>query len=78
MVEVVIVQCILADNKYQQKFEVSYTFRSNKSFTYMLNGEPSNSVFLKSYTADFHNIFITFIDKNGRLLEIEDWFDNKK
>ena len=41
----------------------------------MLNVEPSNSVFLKTYNTEFDEIIIiiTFTDKNGgRLLEIED------
>ena len=48
-VEVVLVQCNLADNKYQQKSEVLYTFIPNKSYAYLLNVEPSNLVFLKTY-----------------------------
>ena len=31
LVEVVLVQCSLVDNKYQQKSEVLYTFTPNKS-----------------------------------------------
>ena len=41
----------------------------------MLNVEPSNSVFLKTYNTEFDEIIIiiTFTDQNGgRLLEIED------
>ena len=48
-VEVVLVQYNLADNKYQQKSEVLYTFIPNKSYAYLLNVEPSNLVFLKTY-----------------------------
>ena len=48
VVEVVLVKCNLVDNKYQQKSEVLYTFRSNKSYTYLLNVEPSSLVFLKT------------------------------
>ena len=45
--EVVLVQCNLVNNQYQQKSEVSYTFTSNKSYTYLLNVELSNLVFFK-------------------------------
>ena len=45
--EVVLVECNLADNQYQQKFEVLYTFTPNKS--YAVNVEPSNLVFLKTW-----------------------------
>ena len=49
VVEVVLVQCNLLDNQYKQKFEVLYTFTSNKSYAYLLNFGPSNLVFLKTY-----------------------------
>ena len=42
VVEVVLVQCNLVDNKSQQKSEVLYTFTPNKSL-------PSNLVFLETY-----------------------------
>ena len=42
VVEVVLVQCNLVDNHYQQKSEVSYAFPPNKSFAYLVNVEPSN------------------------------------
>ena len=38
----------------------------------MLNVEPSNLVFLKTYNLEFDEVFITFADQNGRALEIED------
>ena len=38
----------------------------------MLNDEPSNLVFLKTYDTEFDEIIITFTDQNGRSLEIED------
>ena len=60
------------DNQYQQKSEVLYTFTPNKSYAYLLNAEPSNLVFPKTYNAEFDEIIITFTDQNGRLLEIED------
>ena len=47
LAEVVLVQCNLVNNQYQQKSEVSYTFTSNKSYTYLLNVELSNLVFFK-------------------------------
>ena len=48
VVEVILVQCNLVDNQYQQKSEVLYTFTANKSYAYLLNVEPSNLVFLKT------------------------------
>ena len=44
VVEVVLDQCNLIDNQYQQKAEMLYTFIPNESYVYLLNIEPSNSV----------------------------------
>ena len=71
VVEVVLVQCNLVDNQYQQKSEVLYTFTPNKFCAYLLNVEPSNLVFLRTYNTEFDEI-ITYTDQNGRPLEIED------
>ena len=69
--EEVLVQCNSVNTQHQQKFEVLYTFTSNKSYTYLLNVEPSNLVFLKTYNIEFDGIIIPFSDQNGRPLEIE-------
>ena len=71
VVEVVLVQCNLINNQYQQKSEVLYIFTPNKSNADLLNVEPSNLVFLKTYNTEFDEIIITFSDQNGRSLEIE-------
>ena len=47
VVQVVLFQCNLVDNQYDQMSEVLYTFTINKSYAYLLNGEPSSFVFLK-------------------------------
>ena len=44
--EVVLVQCNLVDNQYQQKSEVLKTFKPNTSYAYFLNVEPSRLVCL--------------------------------
>ena len=72
VVEVVLVQCNLVDNQYQQKSEVLYTFTPNKSYAYLLNVEPSNLVFLKTYNTEFDEIILAFTDQNDRPLEVED------
>ena len=66
VVEVVLIQCNKVDNQYQQNSEVLNTFITNKSYAYLLNIEPSNLVFLKTYNTAFNEIIITFIDQNGR------------
>ena len=38
----------------------------------MLNVEPNNLVFLKTYKTESDEIIIIFTDQNGRPLEIED------
>ena len=70
VLEVLLIQYNLEDNKCPQKFEVLYTFTPSKSYSYLLNVEPSNLVFLKIYNTVFDEIIITFRDQNGRPLEI--------
>ena len=72
VVEVVLVQFNLVDNKYQQNSEVLYTFTLNKSYAYLLDVEASNLMFLKTYNTEFDKIIITFNDQNGRPLEKEE------
>ena len=43
----------------------------NKSHAYLLNIDPNNLVFLKTYTIEFVHITTTFTDENGRLLKIK-------
>ena len=38
----------------------------------MLNVEPSNLVFLKTYDTEFDEIITTFGDQNGRQIEKQD------
>ena len=75
VIEVVLIQCNLVDNQYQQRSEVLYTFASSKSYAYLLNVEPSNLVFLKTYNIEFDEIIITFTDQNSRSVEIEHKFN---
>ena len=72
VVEVVLAQYNLVNNKYQQKPEVLNNFTPNKFNASLLNVEPSTLVFLKTYNIDFDEITTTFTDQNGRLLVIED------
>ena len=63
-VEGVLFQCNLVDNQYQQRSRVLYSSMPNKSYAYLLNVEPSNLVFLKTYNIEFNEIIITFTDQN--------------
>ena len=71
MVEVVLVQCNLVDNQYQQNSEVIRTFMPNKSYDYLSIVETTNLVFLKTYKTEFDDITITFTNQNGTPLKIE-------
>ena len=69
LVEVVLVQCDLVDNQYQQP-EVLYTFTPNKSFAYLLNAEPSSLVFLKTYNK---NLQLLLYDIRKFMDVVERW-----
>ena len=43
----------------------------NKSYSYLLNVEPSNLVFLKTSNTELDKVIILFTNQNGRPLEIE-------
>ena len=72
VVEAVLVQCNLVDNKCLLKTVALYTFTPNKSYAYLLKVEPSNLVFLKTYNTEFDKIIKIFTDQNGRRLDMED------
>ena len=72
LVKEALVQCNLVDKQYHQKSEMLYTFTPNKSYTYLLNVEARDLVFLETYNTEFDNITITFTHQNCRPLEIED------
>ena len=72
MVEVDLIQWNLVDDHYQQRYEVLYTFRPNKSYVYLLNIESSKLLLLKNFSTEFDEIIITFTDQKSRALEIED------
>ena len=46
--EVVLVQCNLVDNQYQQKAVVLYSFTPNEYYAFLFNVELSNLVLLKT------------------------------
>ena len=74
-VEVVLVQCKLVDNQYQQNSATLYTFTPNKPYVYLLNVSPDNLMFLETYNTEFDEIIIAFTDQNSRPLEVEDKFN---
>ena len=72
--EVILVQRYLEFSRLSisTKSEVLHTFTPSKSYAYLFNVEPNNLIFLKTYNTDFKNMLIIFMDRNVRLLEIED------
>ena len=70
--EVVLVQCKLLGDQYQQRSVVLYIFMPIISHTYLFNVKPSNLVFLKTYNTEFDEIIGTFADRNGGPLRIKE------
>ena len=69
VVEVVLIQCNLVHNQYQQKSNVLYIFTPNESYAHLLNVAPSNLEFLKTYNNESNEIIKKFTDQTGILLE---------
>ena len=69
--EVVLVQCNIANNDYQQDPGVLYTFVPNKPFGSLLEISPTNHIFLKTFNSEYNEIIIWFTDQNSQPLEIE-------
>ena len=72
IVELVLVHCNLVNNDYQQDWRILYTFESNKRFGSLLKISPRNSIFLKTFNSEFHEIKIWFTDQTSKPLEVED------
>ena len=54
--EVVLVQCNIVNNNYQQNSRFLYTFVSNKSFCLLLDFSSKNFLFLKTFDSKFSKI----------------------
>ena len=54
--EVVLVQCNIVNNDYQQDSRVLYTFVPNKLFGSLLEISPTNHVFLQTFNSEFQTI----------------------
>ena len=72
VVEVVLVNCNLVNNDYQQNPRILYTFVPNKAFGSLLEISPPNHVFLKTFNSEFQEIKIWFTDQTSKSLEVED------
>ena len=56
IVELVLVQCNLVNNDYQQDSRILYTFVPNKPFGSLLEISPINNIFLKTFNSEFQEI----------------------
>ena len=54
--EVVLVHCNTANNNYQEKSRVLYTYVPNKSFGELLDISSKNFIFLKTFHSEFSYI----------------------
>ena len=71
-VEVVLVNCNLVNNSYQQHSRVLFTFVPTTRYGQLISISPHSLVFLKTMNTDFSEIEIWFTDQNNSALEIED------
>ena len=72
IVELVLVNCNLVNNDYQQDSRILFTFVPNMSFGSLLEISPTNQVFLKTFNSEFHEVKIWFTDQTSKPLELED------
>ena len=70
--ELVLINCNVANNSYQQNSRVLYTFVPNRLFGQFLNISPKSLMFLKTFDSEFSHIDVWFTDQNFKPLGIED------
>ena len=70
--EVVLVDCNIVNNDYQQGSRVLCTFVPNKPFGSLLEISPTNNIFLETFNSKYDEIIVWFTDQNIQSLEIED------
>ena len=71
-VEVVLVNCNLVNNSYQQASRVLFIFVPTKQYGQLISISPHSLVFLKTMNTEFSEIEVWFTDQNNNALEIED------
>ena len=68
--EVVLINCNVGNNIYQQNLRVLYTFVSNTLFAQLLDISAKNYVFLKAFNSEFSYRKLWFTDQSSNPLEI--------
>ena len=71
-VEVVLVDCNLVNNNYQQVSKALFTFVPNKQFGQLINILPHSLTMLGTTSTEFSFIEVSFTDQNSETLKIED------
>ena len=71
-VEVVLVQCNLVNDNYQQASKILFTFVPNKQFGELITIVPDSLTMTNTANAEFSSIEVWFTDENSKKLEIED------
>ena len=71
-VELVLVNCNLVNNDYQQDSRILFIFVRNKTFGSLLEISPTNQVSLKTFNSEFQEVKIWFTDQTSKPLELED------
>ena len=69
--EIVLVQCNIVNNDYQQDSRVFYFFVPNKPFDSILGISPTNHIFFKTFNSEYEETIVWFTDQNSQPLEIE-------
>ena len=70
--EVVLVQCDIVINDYQQDSRLLYTFVPNKPFGSLSEISPRTHLFLKIFNSEYDKIKVWFTNQNSQALEIDD------
>ena len=70
--ELVLVNCNIVNNDYQQDLRVLYMFVPSKPFGSLLEISRTNHIFLKTFNSEHDEIIVWFTDQNSQPLEIKD------
>ena len=71
-VDLVLVDCNLVSNSYQQVSKVLFTFVPNKKYGQLITVSLETFIVLKTVNTEFSFIEIWFMDQDNKQLEIED------
>ena len=70
--EVILVDCNIVYNDFQQNSRVLHTFAPNKSFGQLLDISHKNDTFFKIFNSEFSYTQLQFTGENSKPLEVED------